>query len=1010
MKQLVVVILLLTALTGCSAAEDREASIAGKRYNIVLIMAEDLSPRIGSFGDPVANTPNLDRLAAEGVRFSNTFTTAPVCSTSRSAHIMGVHQQTLGTMHHRSGNFPNGGYEVVPPSDVKAYPELLRAAGYYTTNTAKTDYQVGNPFTIWDENGREAHWKHAPSDKPFFAMVTIGVTHESYVWPADRESDDPVIVRTTARNKRLEASKSYITDPADVVVPPYYPNKNVVRAALARHYDNIHVMDARVGEIIQELADAGELDRTIVIWTTDHGDGIPRAKRSLYDTGTKVPMIIRYPDGFGAGSVNDELVSFVDIAPTALSVAGTSRPNWLHGRVFAGEDKQPEPQYIFTAADRFDAVYMSARAVRDKRFKYIRNADASQPFFVPLEYQDYSTIMQALWEGLEESTLTPVQQANFVPKGKEELYDVQNDPWEIRNLVHDAAYANTLARFRQAADDWATSIGDLGETDEAEFVKQMLPDGRQPQTEPVTFTVEEDKLVLASPTEGASIGYQVIEENGDDSSWELYTQPLKPSELRGPGIRARAIRYGYSVSNVSVWMAGDLPRPNIVFILVDDLGYGDLGSYGQDLIKTPNLDRLAQEGMRFTDHYAGSTVCGPSRATLMTGLHAGHSPIRGNPRWTNSGNPVDLVPADITVAEVLQDAGYYTGIIGKWGLAESEKGFPAAMPTQQGFDDFYGYRRHVDAHYHYWDKMYRGNRIEVVEGNDPMRNTGEYNQDRFTREAISWLGQRADNEDEPFFLYLAWALPHLAVTVPEDSKNAYQGLGWPKRKMITDGHYKNDPEGNTAYAGMVSRIDSHVGQILQALDDLALADNTLVIFASDNGHEFDDGFFDSNGPLRGKKRDLYEGGIRIPFIARWPGRVAAGSTSSHVSSFQDFLATACDLAEYRDCPATDGLSMVPTLTGDGIQQQHEFLYWEFNEREGPTQAVRAGKWKLVKRFEQPLELYNLKDDIGESENLADRYPEHLERLTAMLDGARTPHPEFTLRKLPDPYDNPGNRN
>jgi len=443
-------------------------------------------------------------------------------------------------------------------------------------------------------------------------------------------------------------------------------------------------------------------------------------------------------------------------------------------------------------------------------------------------------------------------------------------------------------------------------------------------------------------------------------------------------------------------------RPNIIYILVDDMGYGDLGSYGQERIKTPNLDRMANEGIRFTDHYAGSTVCGPSRATLMTGLHTGHSPIRGNPKWTNSSQPVDLKPEDTTVAEMLQDAGYYTGLIGKWGLSEGEDILPS-MPNQQGFDSFYGYRGHTAAHYHYWDKMYRNNEVEVIEGNDPMTNIGEYNQDRFTREAITWLGQRSDDEnDQPFFLYLSWALPHLAVTVPEDSKTAYEDLGWPQRKMITDGHYKNDPEGNVAYAGMVSRIDDHVGLILQTLGELGLSDNTLVIFASDNGHEYDEGFFNSNGPLRGKKRDLYEGGIRIPFIARWPGRVPAGMTSDHVSSFQDFMPTACDLAGNDNCPESDGLSMAPTLTGEGIQQQHVYLYWEFNEKRGPTQAVRAGKWKLVKRYKKPLELYDLESDIGETDNLAEQYPQQLERLAGMLEGARTHHPEFTLKKLPNP--------
>ncbi len=555
MKYIIAGFLLSLVLAGCVTDAENEASIAGKRYNVVLIMAEDLSPRIASFGDTVANTPNLDRLASEGVRYTNTFTTAPVCSTSRSTHIMGVHQQTLGTMHHRAGTFPGGGYEVVTPVDVKAYPELLRASGYYTTNSGKTDYQVGRPFSFWDVNSQKAHWKNAPDDKPFYSMVTIQVTHESSVWPAVRETNDPNLIKQTAKNKDLWDRKTYFTDPADVVVPPYYPDTKVVREALARHYDNIHVMDARVGEILQELDDAGRLDDTIVIWTTDHGDGMPRGKRSLYDTGTKVPMIIRFPNGFSAGTENDEFVSFVDMAPTLLSVAGANRPEWLHGRVFAGEDKQPEPEFLYTAADRFDAVYMSARAVRDKRFKYIRNADETQPYFVPLYYQDHSAIMQELWTGLEEGTLTPAQEANFIAKGKEELYDVVQDPHEVNNLASDPAYFETLVRLRNASDNWTDKIGDLGAMDEADFAEQMLPDGQQPQTAVVTFDLDGDTLTLASETDGASIGYQIIAEGEKNWNWELYTGPLTASDLADRSISAKAIRYGYKVSEVSAWEA-----------------------------------------------------------------------------------------------------------------------------------------------------------------------------------------------------------------------------------------------------------------------------------------------------------------------------------------------------------------------------------------------------------------------------------------------------------------------
>lgn len=442
-------------------------------------------------------------------------------------------------------------------------------------------------------------------------------------------------------------------------------------------------------------------------------------------------------------------------------------------------------------------------------------------------------------------------------------------------------------------------------------------------------------------------------------------------------------------------------RPNIIYILVDDMGYGDLGAYGQQKIKTPNIDQLAAEGMKFTNHYAGSTVCGPSRASLMTGLHTGHSPIRGNPRWTNSGTPVDLTPKDVTVAKVLQDAGYYTGLIGKWGLSESETDFNASMPNQQGFDFFYGYRRHNHAHYHYWDKMFRNNDIEVIKGNDPMTNTGQYNQDVFTKEAVQFLDRQAsgDSKDKPFFLYLSYAVPHLAVTVPEDSKEQYKGLGWPIRKMNTTGHYKNDADGHTAYAGMISRLDDHVGLVMQALKDQGIDDNTLVIFASDNGHEYDKNFFNSNSDLRGKKRDLYEGGIRIPFIARWPSSIKEGSGSDHISAFWDFMPTACDIAGVDKCPKNDGISFLPTLTGNGSQKQHSHLYWEFNEKQGPLQAVRAGKWKLVTFKGKKTQLFDLSKDIGETTNIAANHPKVTARLLGYIAAARSDHPEFTLRKL-----------
>jgi len=451
-------------------------------------------------------------------------------------------------------------------------------------------------------------------------------------------------------------------------------------------------------------------------------------------------------------------------------------------------------------------------------------------------------------------------------------------------------------------------------------------------------------------------------------------------------------------------------QPNIIYIMADDMGYGDLGAYGQTKIKTPNIDKLATEGMRFTQHYAGSTVCGPSRASLLTGLHSGHSPIRGNPVWTNSGKPVDLKPEDVTIAEMLKSNGYNTAAIGKWGMSESKeengKHLPA-MPNQQGFDYFYGLKGHLDAHYYYWHRLFENNQAFELKDNDFMNNKGIYTHDLFTSKAIEYVKQQTD--EQPFFLYLSYTIPHLALTVPDDSKEQYLDLGWPTRKMDTQGHYRNDAEGNTTYAGMVSRMDRDIGQLLKTLKDQGLDDNTLVIFTSDNGHEYDRGFFDSNGELRGSKRDLYEGGIRIPFIAKWSNKIKANSTSDHISAFWDMMPTFCDLAGGKQCPATDGISMTKALLGDKEQTKHEFLYWEFNERRGPLQAVRQGDWKLVKRFKKPIELYDLSKDISEANNIAETNPKIVADLSDKIASARTYHPEFTLKKLPNPYKKKSNK-
>ena len=436
-------------------------------------------------------------------------------------------------------------------------------------------------------------------------------------------------------------------------------------------------------------------------------------------------------------------------------------------------------------------------------------------------------------------------------------------------------------------------------------------------------------------------------------------------------------------------------KPSIIYIMADDLGWGDVGFNGQEKIRTPNIDRLAAEGIIFTRHYAGSPVCGPSRSVLLTGLHSGHAPIRENPAWAASGIPVDLKPQDVTVAEELKRAGYVTGAVGKWALDET---FTTGHPNDQGFDYFYGFRTHTEAHSYYPPYIWRNKEMVVLQGNDPETKKGKYSHDLFAEEALQFIRQ---NKDTSFFLYLAFTIPHNEITVPEESKAPYLNLGWPERPMQA-GHYKHDPEGNTTYAGMISRMDRDVGRVLDLLRELAIDENTLVIFTSDHGPGFDRGFFNSNGPFRGGKLSLYEGGLRVPFAARWPGHIAAGTLTDHPVAFWDFLPTACDIAGISPSITTDGISYLPILT-DREPTPHTYFYWEVNENAGPGQAIVKGDWKGIQMYEKPFQLYNLSQDVAEENNLADQYPDIVEEMLQLMKASRTEHPEFPLTKRSADY-------
>jgi N-sulfoglucosamine sulfohydrolase len=551
-------ILTLTATVILTADAIRPApqtsAPALRRPNIVWISNEDMSPHLGVYGDRWARTPVLDRLARESVRYTRAFTTAPVCAPSRAAIITGMYQSSIGAQHMRTteDRVPElpGPYLAVPPFYVKAFPEYLRAAGYYTTNRAKTDYQFGVPFTIWDELGRNAHWRNrANKDQPFLSVFNLEVTHESQIFPSS----------PARKGKRL------VTDPTELEVPPYYPDTPGVRQELPRMSDTIGEMDAQEGEILKQLEDDGLAENTIVFYWSDHGDGVPRAKRSLYDSGLRVPLMIRWPKALGStiapGSVRDELVSFIDLAPTVLALAGLAIPAHLQGRVLVGPRATAAPEFVFAARDRMDIEYDMMRSARDTRFLYIRNFSPELPYAGHIIYRNQSAIMQEWFRLQAQRKLTgPAALWMRTTRPAEELYDTQADPYQVHNLSGEPAHRATLARMRSAVTEWMARIGDQGLINEPEMIQRMWPGGVQPETaqpyivprratddpaRPASIKIDgPTEFVIYVPTQGASIGYTT--EDGPTPAWRLYTGPIL---VEAPmTLRAKAIRYGYKES------------------------------------------------------------------------------------------------------------------------------------------------------------------------------------------------------------------------------------------------------------------------------------------------------------------------------------------------------------------------------------------------------------------------------------------------------------------------------
>ena len=527
------------AATASILAMNLKCVKAANRPNILWITCEDISPDLGCYGDPVAQTPNLDAFASEGVRYSNAFSVSGVCAPSRSCLITGMYPTGIGTHHMRTRTHDNcpwlpKPYQAVIPPCVKGFPEYLRVAGYYCTNRRKTDYQFGEPMTIWDDCSNTAHYRNRLKGQPFFSVFNYTITHESKI--------------------RVPLDKKAITDLTKIELPPYYPDTPVIRNDWARYYDNIATMDSQVGELLKQLEEDGLAENTIVFFFSDHGRGLPRAKRWIYDSGIHVPLMIRWPGHIKPGIVCDDLVSFVDFGPTVLSLAGVQILSHIQGQAFLGKQASPPRKYIYAARDRMDEQYDFIRCVRDKKFKYIRNFMPEKPYALEIPYRDKMPTMQEMRRLNADDKLKGPEKLFFrETKPVHELYDITTNPHEINNLADKPEYQNDLERLQKALKEWMDRVHDMGDIPEKEMVEKMWPGGVQPETAKPSINPNGGSfkgsvtIKLSCATEGASIAYTTDE--GDNPHWLLYSKPVKLN--KSCTVRAKAIRYGYKHSAAS---------------------------------------------------------------------------------------------------------------------------------------------------------------------------------------------------------------------------------------------------------------------------------------------------------------------------------------------------------------------------------------------------------------------------------------------------------------------------
>lgn len=534
------------------------------RPNILWLVTEDLGPYIPPFGDSTIQTPNLSRLAAEGVIYPNMYSPSGVCAPSRAAIATGMYPSSIGANHMRTGSYvaetglPS--YEAVPPPNVRMISELLRINGYYCTNNSKQDYQFKAPVTAWNESSQYAHWRNREANQPFFAIFNFTETHESGLFEPygfkhsetrHYQAGDRSI-ELKAGNMSEEETPVHVSKDIDFPVPPYLPNNEVVLRDLWKMYNNIAEMDRQLGAVLKQLEDDGLLENTIIFFYGDHGGPLPRQKRLIFDSGLNTPMIIRFPNQQQAGFIDDQLMSFVDFAPTLLSLAGINPPDYFQGQAFLGDHQaQEERKYIHGAADRFDEITDAIRAVRDGQFKYIRNYRPEQGYYLPLNYRERIPTMQELLRLRDEGKLDSIQALWFREnKDPEELYDCKVDPHELNNLADDPDYSEKLEELRAEMDRWIEDTGDQPNLPERELIDQLW---KGKDTKPITsipiITSSDGKITLTCSTNGASIGYKILDkDNTIPKAWAVYQEPFVTPE--GVKLLVQAHRIGFEPSEI----------------------------------------------------------------------------------------------------------------------------------------------------------------------------------------------------------------------------------------------------------------------------------------------------------------------------------------------------------------------------------------------------------------------------------------------------------------------------